>query len=161
MYRFSSPLQIFVGKRKFILNLNNYRNTHYRVLNNAKVTYKMYMKKQIEKLPRLQPPIQITYTVFKGDKRNCDIGNICSVHQKFFEDALVPSITLPSQSGLSRGQILMSAIMSTNCFAVSSSRTKDASRGRFSPGSARGHPDSMMLPLHNSHRRTRSCGSTS
>lgn len=98
MYRFSSPLQIFVGKRKFILNLNNYRNTHYRVLNNAKVTYKMYMKKQIEKLPRLQPPIQITYTVFKGDKRNCDIGNICSVHQKFFEDALVELGKLPDDN---------------------------------------------------------------
>lgn len=98
MYRFSSPLQIFVGKRKFILNLNNYRNTHYRVLNNAKVTYKMYMKKQIEKLPRLQPPIQITYTVFKGDKRNCDIGNICSIHQKFFEDALVELGKLPDDN---------------------------------------------------------------
>lgn len=98
MYRFSSPLQIFVGKRKFILNLNNYRNTHYRVLNNAKVTYKMYMKKQIEKLPKLQPPIQITYTVFKGDKRNCDIGNICSVHQKFFEDALVELGKLPDDN---------------------------------------------------------------
>ena len=98
MYRFSSPLQIFVGKRKFILNLNNYRNTHYRVLNNAKVTYKMLMKKQIEKLPKLQPPIQITYTVFKGDKRNCDIGNICSVHQKFFEDALVELGKLPDDN---------------------------------------------------------------
>ena len=98
MYRFSSPLQIFVGKRKFILNLNNYRNTHYRVLNNAKVTYKLYMKKQIEKLPKLQPPIQITYTVFKGDKRNCDIGNICSVHQKFFEDALVELGKLPDDN---------------------------------------------------------------
>lgn len=98
MYRFSSPLQIFVGKRKFILNLNNYRNTHYRVLNNAKVTYKMIMKKQIEKLPKLQPPIQITYTVFKGDKRNCDIGNICSIHQKFFEDALVELGKLPDDN---------------------------------------------------------------
>ena len=98
MYRFSSPLQIFVGKRKFILNLNNYRNTHYRVLNNAKVVYKMYMKNQIEKLPRLQPPIQITYTVFKGDKRNCDIGNICSIHQKFFEDALVELGKLPDDN---------------------------------------------------------------
>lgn len=58
----------------------------------------MYMKKQIEKLPKLQPPIQITYTVFKGDKRNCDIGNICSVHQKFFEDALVELGKLPDDN---------------------------------------------------------------
>ena len=56
------------------------------------------MKKQIEKLPRLQPPIQITYTVFKGDRRSCDIGNICSIHQKFFEDALVELGKLPDDN---------------------------------------------------------------
>lgn len=89
MYRLTSPLQIFVGKKKVILNLNNYRNLHYRTLNNAKIIYKHYMEHQINKLPQLVPPLRITYTVFKGDKRTCDIGNICSVHQKFFEDALV------------------------------------------------------------------------
>lgn len=89
MYRLKSPLYIMVGKRKFILNLNQFRNSHYRVLNQAKIKYKQYMWKQIKSLPQLTPPIRITYTVFKGDKRNCDTGNICSVHQKFFEDALV------------------------------------------------------------------------
>lgn len=98
MYRFKSPLCLYIKKKKFILNLNNYRNTHYRVLNSAKVFYKLYMKQQIEKIPRLQPPLQITYTVFKGDKRNCDIGNICSVHQKFFEDALVELGKLPDDN---------------------------------------------------------------
>lgn len=90
MYRLKSPLQIFLNsKSKFILNLNNFRNCHYRSLNKAKVIYKQFMMSQIKKLPKLNPPIRITYTVFKGDKRNCDVGNICSIHQKFFEDALV------------------------------------------------------------------------
>lgn len=71
---------------------------HYRVLNNAKINYKMFMKKQIEKIPRLQPPIQITYRLYKGDKRNCDVGNVCSIHQKFFEDALVELGKLPDDN---------------------------------------------------------------
>lgn len=56
------------------------------------------MKNQIEKIAKLQPPIRITYTVFKGDKRDCDIGNICSVHEKFFEDALVELGKLPDDN---------------------------------------------------------------
>lgn len=98
MFRVKSPLQIFVGRKKFILNLNQYRNTHYRILNNAKITYKLFMKKQIEQIPKLQPPLRLTYTVWKGDKRNCDIGNICSVHEKFFEDALVEFNKLPDDN---------------------------------------------------------------
>lgn len=30
----------------------------------------------------------IVYTVYQPTKRRFDIGNVCSVHQKFFEDAL-------------------------------------------------------------------------
>lgn len=56
------------------------------------------MKQQIEKVPKLQPPLRVTYTVFKGDKRNCDLGNICSIHQKFFEDALVELGKLPDDN---------------------------------------------------------------
>jgi len=98
MYRLTSPLAINVGRKKFILNLNQYRNTHYRTLNSAKIIYKRLMREQIECLPKLQPPIQMTYTVYKGDKRNCDIGNICSVHEKFFEDALVELGKLPDDN---------------------------------------------------------------
>lgn len=89
MYRLDSPLDVMVGNKKFILNMNNYRNCHYVTLNRAKQLYKEKMRKKIEELPQLVPPLKITYTVFKGDKRVCDIGNICSIHQKFFEDALV------------------------------------------------------------------------
>lgn len=56
------------------------------------------MKQQIEKMPKPHPPIQITYTVYKGDKRSCDIGNVCSIHQKFFEDALVELGKLPDDN---------------------------------------------------------------
>lgn len=98
MYRIYSPLCIFVGKKKVYLNLNEYRVLHYRTLNTAKVNYKLALSNQIRKIPKLTPPIKITYTVFKGDKRNCDVGNICSIHQKFFEDALVELGKLPDDN---------------------------------------------------------------
>lgn len=87
--KFKSPMKILAGKRKMLrLNLNEYRNTHYRILNNAKINYKEFMKNQIEKAKRLGKALFV-YTVYPGSKRSFDIGNICCVHEKFFEDAFV------------------------------------------------------------------------
>lgn len=88
--QFNSPLELpATSKRKFILNLNNYRNSHYRILNNVKIAYKEFMKEQILKQDNEITKAVFIYTVYKGDKRHFDIGNIVSIHQKFFEDALV------------------------------------------------------------------------
>lgn len=87
--KFISPMKVLASKRKMLrLNLNEYRNTHYRILNNAKINYKEVMKKQIEKAKRLGKALFI-YTVYPGSKRSFDIGNICCIHEKFFEDAFV------------------------------------------------------------------------
>lgn len=92
-----SPLSVWITKRKqFILNLNNYRNLYFRTLNQSKINYKAVIKKQIE--DEVYYPLEkvgILYIVHKGDKRRYDIGNICSVHQKYFEDALVELGKLP------------------------------------------------------------------
>ena len=94
-----SPLDIKLYKtKKFILNLNQYRNLHYRVLNNAKIKYKEHMEKQISKLEPIDKPICLVYTVYKGDNRSYDVSNICSVHDKFFEDALVELGKLPDDN---------------------------------------------------------------
>ncbi|MGL4252886.1 MAG: hypothetical protein ACRCR2_02335 [Fusobacteriaceae bacterium] len=83
-----SPLFIQVNpKTKFILNLNNYRNAHYHTLNKAKILYKEHMKEQILKLPKLNA-VRLVYIMYPGSKRSTDTGNVCSIHQKFFEDAL-------------------------------------------------------------------------
>ena len=74
--------------RHFILNLNQYRITHYRVLNNCKINYKNHMEKQIKPAPRFKRVLCI-YKVYAGSKRSFDLGNVCSVHEKFFEDAFV------------------------------------------------------------------------
>lgn len=92
-----SPLSISINsKRQFILNLNNYRNAYFRTLNSAKVNYKAFMKDRIlDQIPVPLDKIAIQYKVFKGDRRRFDIGNITSIHQKFFEDAIVELGKLP------------------------------------------------------------------
>lgn len=95
--RLESPLAVKVNsKRQFILNLNNYRNAYFRTLNTAKIAYKKFMEEQI--LSEIYKPLEkiaIQYKVFKGDRRRFDIGNITSIHQKFFEDAIVELGKLP------------------------------------------------------------------
>lgn len=87
--KFISPLRVFATKVKhFVLNLNQYRNTHFRVLNNCKINYKETMAEQIKSAPRYKKVLCV-YKVYAGSKRSFDLGNVCSVHEKFFEDAFV------------------------------------------------------------------------
>lgn len=87
--RFISPLKVAMSKAKdFILNLNNYRNTHYRLLNNSKINYKAHMSEQINNACWFNKVLCV-YTVWAKSKREFDLGNVACVHEKFFEDALV------------------------------------------------------------------------
>lgn len=84
-----SPLSVSISKnKKFILNLNNYRNTHYYLLNTAKRAYKETMLSQLNSLPKYSK-IHITYIVYPQTNRKFDLSNVCSVVDKFFCDALV------------------------------------------------------------------------
>ena len=83
-----SPLFVYVGKKKFMLNMNDYRNAHYQVLNKAKVEYKRLLRDEILQLPKMNV-ININYDVTLGDNRRHDGMNIVSVTSKFFLDALV------------------------------------------------------------------------
>jgi hypothetical protein len=93
---FDSPLSVIVNKkgRKFILNLNNYRNTHYQTLNKAKIIYKDEMLTQLTGV-KFKCPIEIEYCLMPKTARRTDLGNVGSVHQKYFEDALVELNCIP------------------------------------------------------------------
>lgn len=83
-----SPLRIVRPHAKdFILNLNDYRNTHFRTLNDMKIKYKRLVKDQIKLLPVFER-IRLTYVLYPKTRRLTDISNVCSVHDKFFCDAL-------------------------------------------------------------------------
>lgn len=87
-YVITSPLYVYVGKKKFMLNMNDYRNAHYQVLNKAKVEYKRLLRDEILQLPKMNV-ININYDITLGDNRRHDGMNIVSVTSKFFLDALV------------------------------------------------------------------------
>ena len=85
-----SPLLVPVSKKsKFSLNLNVYRNAHHHTLNKAKIVYKEYMQEQILKLPFIDVPVSIHFTLYARSKRLVDLSNVLSIHDKFFCDALV------------------------------------------------------------------------
>lgn len=87
--KYISPLKVKASKKKdFRLNLNEYRNTYFRTLNTCKINYKKDMESQIAIGPSYNK-IACIYTVYPKSRRNFDLGNVCCIHQKFFEDALV------------------------------------------------------------------------
>ena len=89
MDRIISPLFVNVSQNNmFILNLNNYRNAHYMVLNKAKIAYKNDIACQLVRLPEYSL-VEVLFKLYPETKRLTDIGNVCSIHEKFFMDALV------------------------------------------------------------------------
>ena len=78
-----------VKAKNLPLNLNHYRNAHFRLLNNMKIEFKNQVKKQFTGHSKLNTPIQIDYKVFPKTKRKFDVANVLSIVDKYFCDALV------------------------------------------------------------------------
>ena len=87
--KISLPLHVFVKNKKFALNLNIYRNAHYRLSNDAKINYKEIVVNLLRGNTKKFNKIEVTYTLYPKTKRRTDLGNILSIVQKFFEDAIV------------------------------------------------------------------------
>ena len=97
-YLVVTPLSVAVSKTKsFSLNLNQYRNTHYQILNKAKHSFKECLASQIEALPNFEK-VALHYIIFPKTKRRFDLANIGSVVDKFFSDALVELGKLPDDN---------------------------------------------------------------
>ncbi len=92
------PLEVYYSKnKKFILNLNNYRNAHYRVLSNSKKIYSENLVSRISH-PTYQEPVRLTYTYYAKSNRRLDVSNPCSIIDKFTCDALVKAEVLVDDS---------------------------------------------------------------
>jgi len=92
------PLEVYYTKnKKFILNLNNYRNAHYRTLASAK---KIYTDNLVDRIsyPKYEEPVVLTYTYYAKSKRRLDVSNPCSIIDKFTCDALVKAEVLEDDS---------------------------------------------------------------
>ena len=93
------PLQIYYSKnKKFILNLNNYRNAYFRILSIAKKNYTEELLPELQDLPEFTEPVTLTYTYYAKTKRRIDISNPCSIIDKFACDALVKAGVLKDDS---------------------------------------------------------------
>ena len=83
-YHFNSVLYL---PKRYPLNLNHYRNAHYRVNHKAKVEFAKQMIPMVQDLPQLDK-IKLTYVVYFAQKRG-DVANVGSIADKFFCDVLV------------------------------------------------------------------------
>ena len=75
---------------KWPLNLNNYRNAHYILSNQAKHLFAEIVKNALagcETIPTLRPPLRLQITLWVA--RKCDLANVQAVVEKFFADAIV------------------------------------------------------------------------
>ena len=87
-YIIKAPLFVMVGKKRFSINMNKYRISHFMVLNKAKKEYKLKMHDQITLLPVFNK-ISLEYQFTLPNKRLTDTDNLASIQAKFFQDALV------------------------------------------------------------------------
>jgi len=99
-----SPLAIYfprktMADKKYILNLNNYRNTMYIVLNQAKQIYTAKIAEQLRALSP-QTTMRCRYILYPKTKRLTDIHNVCCIHEKFFMDAVIKMGILPDDNYL-------------------------------------------------------------
>ena len=100
LMKISLPLSVQISRdKKFILNLNNYRNAHFQVLNKAK---KLYTEQVFLALGKQRPCFnggcQITYTLYQPTNRRVDVSNPLSIVDKFACDALVKFGVLPDDA---------------------------------------------------------------
>ncbi len=89
-HTFTFPLKVpKSSKKNFILNMNNYRNTHYQSLNKAKINFKAMIADQLKDAPRFKGKVRVEYVLYPATRRLCDLDNVMAVHKKFGQDALV------------------------------------------------------------------------
>lgn len=89
---FTVPILLQVGDKKvknYYLNLNGYRNWHYRLSNQMKKLFKIIVADDIRQLNKVVNPCRVTYTIYYPTKRVFDIDNVGSIVTKFTHDALV------------------------------------------------------------------------
>jgi len=73
---------------KNYLNFNVALRANYHANNSAKKKFKALMSEQISKLPRMHPPVFISFNYYFRDRRP-DLDNIDAMVRKYFQDALV------------------------------------------------------------------------
>lgn len=97
-----------MSDKKYMLNLNVYRNLNYIVNNQMKAAFFSLIREDTPYGPgpkgcicpgNMPPtPYRFTYTLFQESKRKTDVANVCCVVAKFAEDSLVALGVIPDDN---------------------------------------------------------------
>lgn len=83
------PIYVKVSKKNtFSINLNEYRNAHFHVLNKAKIVFSEMIAPVLATIPPMVST-KLHFKLFFGSNRDVDTSNVCSIVEKFFCDAIV------------------------------------------------------------------------
>ena len=96
------PLTIETGKnkiKKHSIGMNWYRNVHFQVSNQVKKKYHELVNHQLKdyRFKNFQK-IELYFIYYKGSNRKSDRSNFCSIHEKFFCDAIVQMGLIPDDN---------------------------------------------------------------
>lgn len=98
-HKIDLPWRIPYGKKDkyFYVNLNQYRNTHFHILNGAKRTFEEIVSKSVLALPKIEQA-DLTYLIFPHRNTKLDVSNVCSIADKFFSDLLTLHKVIPDDN---------------------------------------------------------------
>ena len=91
------PLSFYIGKKKYGINLNYFRNWHYQVSKKIKGKYADHALPQLQGI-KFTDKVSITFILWKRDNRRIERANPLSIHEKFFCDAMVKAGCLPDDN---------------------------------------------------------------
>jgi hypothetical protein len=105
MINLNIPTQVILPRktradRKVRLNLNIYRNLNFHTNNQAKHVYLEAIRKLIGDTFIHSPPLYFIYCLYVPSKRKIDSGNVYSIIEKFFLDALVNLKQIPDDNDI-------------------------------------------------------------
>lgn len=105
------PFTVTIPRKKkedkvFALNLNNFRNAHHFVMNQAKILWKDVVTISVAQsghysrgiVELVDAPFTFTYTAYPASNRKFDLGNVLPAVQKFTDDALIEIGIIPDDS---------------------------------------------------------------
>lgn len=98
MWTIPLPLAVpITSKKDFSLNLNQYRNAHYQILNKAKIRFDETVRDFLRGIPGMKA-CSIEYVLYPARHGVCDVSNVCAVVDKFFSDTLVNAGLIPDDN---------------------------------------------------------------
>lgn len=83
--------------KQYYINFNTYNTWQFHLRNSIKQLYSRVVREQLIGIT-MSTPIKLTFIHYKHDHRKSDRANVCSIHEKFFCDALTTARCIPDDN---------------------------------------------------------------